>query len=99
MSERKVKYSKFFPDSCMYISVVGRSRSHDDYDVSLDIGDGSGKVSFFLSDFYKKEAVAQLKAMQDAVKAALDFYEAASNMPPAQKKPAAKKSKKAVEKQ
>jgi hypothetical protein len=93
MSERKVKYAKFFPGDCVYVSVVGRYRGPEDYDVSLDIGDGNGKASFFLSDFFKTESVAQLKALQEAVKVAIDFYEAASSKK-AEPAPAAKKPKK-----
>ena len=97
MSERKVKYAKFFPGDCVYVSVVGRYRGPEDYDVSLDIGDGNGKASFFLSDFFKTESVAQLKALQEAVKVALDFYEAASSKK-AEPAPAAKKPRKSAAK-
>jgi hypothetical protein len=93
MSERKVKYAKFFPGDCVYVSVVGRYRGPEDNDVSQDIGDGNGKASFFLSDFFKTESVAQLKALQEAVKVAIDFYEAASSKK-AEPAPAAKKPKK-----
>lgn len=97
MSERKVKYAKFFPGDCTYVSVVGRYRGPEDYDVSLDIGDGSGKASFFLSDFFRTDSLAQLKALQEAVKVALDFYETANSkkVVPA---PAAKKPKKVAAK-
>lgn len=97
MSERKVKYAKFFPGDCVYVSVVGRYRGPEDYDVSLDIGDGSGKASFFLSDFFKADSLAQLKALQEGVKAALDFYEAASSKK-AELAPAAKKPRKSAAK-
>jgi hypothetical protein len=97
MSERKVKYAKFFPGDCVYVSVVGRYRGPEDYDVSLDIGDGSGKASFFLSDFFKTEAVAQLKALQEGVKVALEFYEAASSKKAAPA-PAVKKPRKSAAK-
>jgi hypothetical protein len=98
MGSRKVKYSKFFPDSCSFVSVVGRVRGSDDYDVSLDIGDGNVKVNFFLSDFYKVEALAQLKAIQEGVRVAIEFYESSSKSPATKEKPAAKKPKKVASK-
>lgn len=98
MGTRKVKYSKFFPDSCSFVSVTGRVRGPSDYDVSLNIGDGNAKVEFFLSDFYKSEALAQLKAIQESVRVAIEFYESSSKAPATKEKPAAKKAKKVAAK-
>lgn len=98
MGTRKVKYSKFFADGCSFVSVIGRVRGSNDYDVTLNIGDGNSKVEFFLSDFYKTEALAQLKAIQEGVKVAIEFYESCSKAPTTKEKPAVKKAGKVAAK-
>lgn len=77
----KVSFSKFFPAGQQYIVIQGRASSPDDFDLTIDIGDGQNKSSFYLDPWANKGAAELLKSMRDATQQALEFYEKALNLP------------------
>lgn len=80
--KEKVQYSKFFPGSTAFVVVSGSAEGSDDFGISVEIGDGSDKVSFYLSDWFgEKDGLAALKATQEGIQKAIDFYAKALNLP------------------
>jgi hypothetical protein len=80
--KEKVEFSKFFPQSTSFVVVTGSAEGSDDFGISVEIGDGSDKVSFYLSDWIgNKDGLASLKAVQDGIQKAIDFYGKALNLP------------------
>ena len=77
----KLNFSKFFPDSTSYVSVSGSAIGSDDFSVNVKIGDGNESISIFASDWYKDDALATLKAIQEGVTKAIEFYEKALKLP------------------
>lgn len=77
----KVSFSKFFPAGQQYIVIQGRASSPDDFDLTIDIGDGQNKSSFYLDPWANKNATEILKSMRDATQQALEFYEKALSLP------------------
>ena len=45
-SSEKVSFSKFFPKTQEYIVLRGDAKSPQDFDLTIDIGDGDNKASF-----------------------------------------------------
>jgi len=83
--KEKVSYSKFFPESTAFVVVSGSAEGADDFGISVEIGDGSEKVSFYLSDWLgQKDSLASLKAVQEGIQKAIDFYAKALNLPKAE---------------
>ena len=80
--KEKVEFSKFFPQSTSFVVVSGSAEGADDFGISVEIGDGSDKVSFYLSDWLgNKDGLASLKAVQEGIQKAIDFYAKALNLP------------------
>ena len=80
--KEKVEFSKFFPQSTSFVVVSGSAEGSDDFGISVEIGDGSDKVSFYLSDWLgQKDGLASLKAVQEGIQKAIDFYGKALNLP------------------
>jgi len=80
--KEKVEFSKFFPASTSFVVVSGAAEGSDDFGISVEIGDGSDKVSFYLSDWLgQKDGLASLKAVQEGIQKAIDFYGKALNLP------------------
>ena len=80
--KEKVSYSKFFPESTAFVVVSGSAEGADDFGISVEIGDGSEKVSFYMSDWMgQKDSLASLKAVQEGIQKAIDFYAKALNLP------------------
>lgn len=80
--KEKVAFSKFFPQSTSFVVVSGSAEGSDDFGISVEIGDGSDKVSFYLSDWLgNKDGIASLKAVQEGIQKAIDFYSTALNLP------------------
>lgn len=71
----KIEFSKFFPQTTSFVVVTGAAEGSDEFNISVEIGDGSDKVSFYLSDWFGgKNNVASLKAIQEGIQKALDFH-------------------------
>ena len=71
----KIEFSKFFPQTTSFVVVTGAAEGSDDFNISVEIGDGSDKVTFYLSDWFgNKNGVASLKAIQEGIQKALDFH-------------------------
>ena len=80
--KEKVEFSKFFPQSTSFVVVSGSAEGSDDFGISVEIGDGSDKVSFYLSDWMgQKDGLASLKAVQEGIQKAIDFYSKTLNLP------------------
>ena len=77
----KLNFSKFFPDSTSYVSVSGSAIGSDDFSVNVKIGDGNESISIFASDWYKDDALATLKAIQEGVTKAIEFQQKALKLP------------------
>lgn len=78
--QEKLNFSKFFPDTTNFIVVSGEAKSPTDFDLSVEIGDGDNKASFYLSDWMKGDLGA-LKAIQEGVQKAIDFHQKAIKLP------------------
>jgi hypothetical protein len=77
----KLNFSKFFPDSTAFISVNGSALGADDFNINVKIGDGDEAISIFASDWFKDDALAQLKAIQEGVQKAIDFHQKVLSLP------------------
>lgn len=77
----KLNFSKFFPQSTAFVSITGEAVSPDDFSVNVKIGDGSESISIFASDWYKDDALSQLKAIQEGIQKAIDFHQKALSLP------------------
>lgn len=77
----KVSFAKFFPESQQYVVIRGKASSPSDFGLTVDIGDGENKSTFYLDPWSNRDSSAILKAMSDAVQQALEFYEKALRLP------------------
>ena len=77
----KVNFSKFFPTSQQFVVIKGTAKSPTDFNMSVDIGDGVEKASFYVDQFGYKDNLNMMKAMRDAMQQALEFYEKAMVLP------------------
>ena len=80
-SSEKVSFSKFFPKTQEYIVLRGDAKSPQDFDLTIDIGDGDNKASFYFGPWATVSQVDMLKTMRDTMQQALEFYEKALNLP------------------
>ncbi len=81
MNVEKVNFSKFFPTSQQFVVIKGTAKSPTDFNMSVDIGDGVEKASFYVDQFGYKDNLNMMKAMRDAMQQALEFYEKAMVLP------------------
>lgn len=79
--KEKVSFSKFFPGTQQYVVIRGTAKSPTDFDLSVDIGDGTEKTSFYLDPWHGKDSMDMMKAMRDAMQEAIQFYEKAMKLP------------------
>ncbi len=71
---KTVKFNKFYPEDNGFINVSGSFTEKDDWQVNLTIqADTKNVVDFWVSDWNHKDAVAQLKAIQEATQKTIDF--------------------------
>jgi hypothetical protein len=79
----KVKFSKFFPETRSYITVSGKAKGSDDFEVSLDISDGSDRISFFATEWDKSgDTIKFLESVRQAVEATIAFQQKAMGLKP-----------------
>lgn len=70
------------PNTQQFVVIKGSARSPEDFGLSISIGDGDNKSSFYLDPWMgAKDNAAILKHMRDAMQQALEFYEKALNLP------------------
>lgn len=80
----KVKFSKFFPDTRAFVTVSGTAKSGDDFEVSLDISDGSDRVSFYATEWDRNGSTIKfLESVKQAIEATLEFQQKAMGLKPA----------------
>ena len=79
----KLNFSKFFPETTNFVVVTGAAKSPTDFDLTVEIGDGSDKATYYVSDWMKGD-LTSLKAIQEGVNKAIQFYEKALKMPKSQ---------------
>lgn len=77
----KLNFSKFFPDSTSFVSVSGSAVGSDDFNLNVKIGDGENAVTIYASEWFKDDALAHLKAIQEGVQKAIDFHQKALSLP------------------
>ncbi len=71
---KKINFNKFYPEDNGFINVSGSFTEKDDWQVNLTIqADTKNVVDFWISDWNHKDAVAQLKAIQEAAQKTIDF--------------------------
>ena len=76
----KINFSKFFPETTNFVVVTGSATSPSDFDLTVEIGDGSDKATYYVSDWIKGD-LTSLKAIQEGVTKAIEFYEKALKLP------------------
>jgi hypothetical protein len=77
----KLNFSKFFPNTTSFVSVSGSAASPDDFNINVKIGDGDSAVSIYASEWFKDDALAHLKAIQEGIQKAIDFHQKALGLP------------------
>lgn len=79
---KSIKFNKFFPEDNSFINVSGSFTEKDDWQVNLTIqADTKNVVDFWISDWNNRDAVAQLKAIQDGIQKTIDFVTACATQP------------------
>lgn len=79
--QEKVSFAKFFPTSQQFVVIRGEAKSPTDFNMSIDIGDGNDKASFYFDPYGYKDNLNMMKAMRDAMQQALEFYEKTLRLP------------------
>ena len=79
--QEKVSFAKFFPTSQQFIVIKGEAKSPTDFNMSIDIGDGEDKASFYFDPYGYKDNINMMRAMRDAMQQALEFYEKTMRLP------------------
>jgi hypothetical protein len=81
VKSEKLNFSKFFPESTSFVSVSGSAIAADDFSINVKIGDGDSAVSIYASEWFKDDALAHLKAIQEGIQKAIDFHQKALGLP------------------
>lgn len=85
MKKEKVSFAKFFPESHSFVTLAGSAKGSNDFDVSLDISDGSDTVRFYLSDWHNAETVKMLENLKKAIEMTMAFQSKAMGMKPSER--------------
>lgn len=79
---KSIKFNKFFPADNSFVNVSGSFTEKDDWQINLTIqADTRNVVDFWVSDWNHKDAIAQLKTIQEAAQKTIDFVTACMAQP------------------